>query len=83
MRVIREQLDSLPSGYRTILSLYLFEGYDFDEIAQITDLQPSTVEASTAGAAEIAGRNSRIMDKLRTFIQDNKEALSRSAARRT
>lgn len=45
VRVIREQLDSLPSGYRTILSLYLFEGYDFDEIAQITDLQPSTVRS--------------------------------------
>jgi len=40
--LVREQLNALPSGYRTILSLYLFEGYDFEEIAQITRLQPST-----------------------------------------
>jgi len=45
VRLVREQLDELPSGYRTILSLYLFEGYDFEEIAQITQLQPSTVRS--------------------------------------
>ncbi len=45
VKAIREQLNALPSGYRTILSLYLFEGYDFDEIAQITQLQPSTVRS--------------------------------------
>lgn len=43
--LVREQLNALPSGYRTILSLYLFEGYDFEEIAQITRLQPSTVRS--------------------------------------
>jgi RNA polymerase sigma factor (sigma-70 family) len=45
VRIIREQLETLPSGYRTILSLYLFEGYDFDEIAEITKLQPATVRS--------------------------------------
>jgi len=45
VRLVREQLNALPSGYRTILSLYLFEGYDFEEIAQITQLQPSTVRS--------------------------------------
>lgn len=45
VRLVREQLNELPSGYRTILSLYLFEGYDFEEIAQITQLQPSTVRS--------------------------------------
>lgn len=45
VRLVREQLNELPSGYRTILSLYLFEGYDFEEIAQITKLQPSTVRS--------------------------------------
>lgn len=45
VRLVREQLNALPSGYRTILSLYLFEGYDFEEIAQITRLQPSTVRS--------------------------------------
>ncbi|MDD4919646.1 MAG: sigma-70 family RNA polymerase sigma factor [Bacteroidales bacterium] len=45
VRTIREQLDALPSGYRTILSLYLFEGYDFEEIAEITGLQPVSVRS--------------------------------------
>lgn len=45
VQTIREQLDALPSGYRTILSLYLFEGYDFEEIAEITGLQPVSVRS--------------------------------------
>mgnify|MGYP002413690060 CR=1 FL=1 len=45
VRIIREQMDALPSGYRTILSLYLFEGYDFEEIAEITGLQPVSVRS--------------------------------------
>jgi len=32
----------LPSGYRTVLSLYLLEGYDHQEIAQILDVAEST-----------------------------------------
>ncbi|MDD2289464.1 MAG: sigma-70 family RNA polymerase sigma factor [Bacteroidales bacterium] len=45
VHIIKEQMDALPSGYRAILSLYLFEGYDFDEIAQITGLQPVSVRS--------------------------------------
>lgn len=45
VRIIKEQMDALPSGYRAILSLYLFEGYDFHEIAQITGLQPVSVRS--------------------------------------
>jgi len=32
---IKEAIHMLPVGYRTVLSLYLFEGYDHQEIAQI------------------------------------------------
>ncbi len=42
---VKQALFGLPAGYRTILSLYLFDGYDFEEIAQITRLQPSTVRS--------------------------------------
>ncbi|HPW78665.1 MAG TPA: sigma-70 family RNA polymerase sigma factor [Bacteroidales bacterium] len=45
VRIIKDRLEALPSGYRTILSLYLFEGYDFNEIAEITKLQPATVRS--------------------------------------
>ena len=39
---IRQALDQLPDGYRTILSLYLFEGYDHDEIAGILGIRATT-----------------------------------------
>lgn len=45
---VKEALAQLPTGYRTILSLYLFDGFDFDEIAQITKLKASTVRSQYA-----------------------------------
>lgn len=39
---IRKQILNLPDGYRTILSLYLFEGYDHEEISQILGISSST-----------------------------------------
>ena len=39
---IREALQQLPNGFRTVLSLYLFEGYDHREIAGILDISEST-----------------------------------------
>jgi RNA polymerase sigma-70 factor (ECF subfamily) len=33
----------LPNGYRTVLTLYLFEGYDHEEIADIMRISQSTV----------------------------------------
>jgi RNA polymerase sigma-70 factor (ECF subfamily) len=33
----------LPTGYRTVLSLYLFEGYDQEEIAEILRVSHATV----------------------------------------
>jgi RNA polymerase sigma-70 factor (ECF subfamily) len=32
----------LPDGYRTVLSLYLLEGYDHEEIAGIIGITEST-----------------------------------------
>lgn len=40
---IKEALASLPEGYRTVLLLYLFEGYDHEEIAEILGVAKSTV----------------------------------------
>lgn len=41
--MIKQKMKQLPDGYRTVLSLYLFEGYDHEEIAQILDVAQSTV----------------------------------------
>lgn len=39
---IKQALFSLPEGYRVVLSLYLIEGYDHDEIAQILNINSAT-----------------------------------------
>lgn len=39
---VREAIDRLPDGYRAVLSLYLIEGYDHQEIAQIMSITEST-----------------------------------------
>jgi len=40
---IKRAIVALPDGYRTVLSLYLLEGYDHGEIAEIMQVTPSTV----------------------------------------
>lgn len=40
---IRKALAALPDHYRTILSLHLFEGYDYQEISQITGTKETTI----------------------------------------
>lgn len=37
---IRRAVMSLPTGYRTVLTLHLFEGYDHEEIASILGIAP-------------------------------------------
>lgn len=39
---IKEAIKKLPDGYRTTLTLYLLEGYDHEEIAQILGVAEST-----------------------------------------
>lgn len=40
---IKEATKKLPAGYRVVLSLYLFEGYDMEEISSILKIQPASV----------------------------------------
>ncbi len=40
---IKRAVGLLPNGYRTVLTLYLFEGYDQEEIAEILQVSHSTV----------------------------------------
>ena len=42
---IKRACKELPPGYRIILSLYLFEGYDMEEIASILKIQPASVRS--------------------------------------
>jgi RNA polymerase sigma factor (sigma-70 family) len=42
VELIKRAMHQLPDGYRLVLSLYLFEGYDHEEIAQILGITEST-----------------------------------------
>ena len=39
---VKRCIEELPDGYRTVLSLYLLEGYDHQEIAEIMGITEST-----------------------------------------
>ncbi len=39
---VKQAIESLPDGYRAVLSLYLLEGYDHQEIAEIMGISEST-----------------------------------------
>ena len=40
--LIKEAMDELPDGYRVVLSLYLLEGYDHEEIGQVLNISENT-----------------------------------------
>lgn len=39
---VKEAMKQLPEGYRVVLSLYLLEGYDHEEIGQILNISENT-----------------------------------------
>lgn len=49
---VKEAIDRLPDGYRIILSLYLLEGYDHDEIAEILNISSSTSRSQLSRAKQ-------------------------------
>ena len=42
---IKEGMERLPDGYRAVLSMILFEGFDYEEVAQIMEVKESTVRS--------------------------------------
>jgi RNA polymerase sigma-70 factor (ECF subfamily) len=49
---VKEAINNLPDGYRIILSLYLLEGYDHDEIAEILSISSSTSRSQLSRAKQ-------------------------------
>lgn len=39
---VRRAISQLPEGYRVVLSLYLFEGYDHEEIGTVLNISETT-----------------------------------------
>ncbi len=63
---IKKAIQQLPDGYRTVLSLYLIEGYDHDEISQILGISNSASRTQF----------SRAKSKLRELLKEEKEMFS-------
>ena len=49
---VKEAIKRLPDGYRVILSLYLLEGYDHDEIGEIMGISSSTSRSQLSRAKQ-------------------------------
>lgn len=45
MQKIKKALSSLPDGYRVVLSMILFEGFDYSETAQVLGVKEATVRS--------------------------------------
>lgn len=52
MEAVTDALDKIPDNYRIILSLYLLEGYDQQEIAQILEISYNNVRARYSRAKQ-------------------------------
>jgi RNA polymerase sigma factor (sigma-70 family) len=50
IRRIKDAVQNLPEGFRVVLSLSLFEGYDHEEIAMILGISESTSRSQLARA---------------------------------
>ncbi len=63
-------IESLPEGYRIVLSLYLMEGYDHNEIAKILDISQNTSKS----------QYSRAKKKLKQILAENESGKKQQLA---
>lgn len=52
VEAIKKAMAALPDTYRTVLSLYLFEGYDHEEISEILQIREGTVRTQYVRAKQ-------------------------------
>ncbi len=52
VKKVHKAIEQLPDGYRVILNLYLFEGYDHIEIAEIMGITNSTSKSQYSRAKQ-------------------------------
>ena len=60
VQVIKDAIQKLPDGYRVVLSLYLIEGYDHEEISEILGISNSNSRTQFL----------RAKNKLRDILKD-------------
>ncbi|MEO6491081.1 MAG: RNA polymerase sigma factor [Ferruginibacter sp.] len=52
VEAVKKAIMQLPDGYRTVLNLYLFEGYDHEEMAEILNVAESTTRSQYTRAKQ-------------------------------
>lgn len=52
LELVKEAIERLPDGYRIILSLYMIEGYDHDEIGEVLGISSSTSRSQLSRAKQ-------------------------------
>jgi RNA polymerase sigma-70 factor (ECF subfamily) len=62
VEAVKEALKKLPEGYRTVFSLYVFEGYDHQEIGQILSVSEATSKSQYSRAKK------RMRELLQTIV---------------
>lgn len=68
--VVKESIRELSDGYRAVLNLYLFEGYDHNEIGEILNISASTSKSQYSRAKQ---RLKRILINKRTELYGENE----------
>ncbi len=63
---VMDSIDNLPDGCRTVLTLYLFEGYDHKEIGQILSISESASKAQYCKAK--AKIRNRLTEKIKKYV---------------
>ena len=62
---IRKMLSSLPTGYRTVLNLFFFEGLSHQEIAQLLGIKKDT------SASQLHKAKKLLLKMIRKYNEDN------------
>lgn len=64
IKKVRDAIMRLPDGYRIVLSLYLLEGYDHDEISEIMGITASTSRSQLTRAKK------KLIEELKPSMRD-------------
>ena len=59
-------INNLPDGYRLVFNLYVIEGYQHEEIAQMLKIQPGTSRSQLVKARDMLKQ--QILQKQRVVI---------------
>ena len=61
---IMEMINNLPDGYRLVFNLYVIEGYQHDEIANLLRIQPSTSRSQLVKARHMLQKQITELQKI-------------------